>query len=228
MDTLFATSKYHFFKQNPIEDFFKSYLIEAEELLLLQDDDTTAYVKICFATIFEKRGLDLHLSIELYAWSNNSQAYVVLNTSNRSEFDDGKHLQKIYEHYKPLALKLLGYFEHLKSFWHFRELFYRFEHPTFVFHSKLLHTFTQSELEAICSQFNFSRPRLNLCLLKHKETLDKIETDLFLPHTISGFYFCQEEAIEISVDLNDDEGAIIEQDTRGIISKEEFFQQVIL
>lgn len=226
MDTLFATSKHHFFKQNLMDDFSKSYLIEAEDLILLKDENTT-HVEICFATTFEKRGLDLHLSIELYAWSNNHQAYVVLNASNWSKFDDGKHLQKIYEHYKPLALKLLVYFERFKSFWHFRELFYRFEHPTFIFHSKLLHTFTQSELEAICSQFNFSRPRLNLYLLKHKKTLDKLETDLFLPHTINGFYFCQEEGIEISVDLNDEEGATIEQGTKGIISKEEFMQQVI-
>lgn len=217
MDTLFTTSKHHFFKQNPIDDFSKSYLIEAKDLLLLQDDNVT-HVDICFATTFEKRGLDLHLSIELYAWSNNRQAYVVLNVSNWSKFNDGKHLQKIYEHYKPLALKLLGYFERLKYFWHFRELFYRFEHPTFVFHSKLLHTFTQREFETICSQFNFSRPRLNLYLLKHKETLDKIETNLFLPHAISGFYFCQEEGIEIYINLNDDKGSIIEQGRKGIIS----------
>lgn len=218
--------KKNFFKQiADVDDFKKTYVINADDDIYTDPTKTiTTSTGVHFYTIFEKYGLDLKISIQLMAWSNDKQEYVAIENSVWAiDFDDGRYLQTVINYYTPIVYKLLDFFNNLKYFREFKELFYRFENPTFVYHYKLLNTFTQDELKEICSHFDFSKPILNTVLINNKNTLWIHEHKLFLPFYIGGFFLCGN--FEIYVDLNESDFASIESDS-GIISKEEFFKLI--
>lgn len=101
-----------------------------------------------------------------------------------------------------------------------KELIYRMENITHIFHYKLLNMFTQEELEAISTRLYKSFPRLNIALLKSKENLS-LQSNLFLPHYHTGFYA---QEIEISTDLDKSDYPTIEYkagDNKSSLTKQE-------
>ncbi len=89
------------------------------------------------------------------------------------------------------------------------------EHPIFNFHYKLLNTFSKKSLEDICLKHFNNYPILNVAILKEK-VYDRIHY-LFLPNYVNGFYIF---GIEASVDLDETDYAIIENDSKEISMQE--------
>lgn len=209
MQTKFQVIKKNFFKDSSYNTISKKFNIEADDLI--------------FKTIFKQEQNDLIISIELLDWSNKEQNYVPIESSdNKINFKESNdfNLKEFLLKYSYIAKKLLDYFSSLKYYWQFKELFYHFENPMIRFHYKLLNSFTADELKKIISNFDFSKPILNICLLESNKTINYHQ--LFLPHYFYGCYFCREE-IEISVDLEESDYVTIE-DAKGKISKEKLFE----
>jgi hypothetical protein len=134
-------------------------------------------------------------------------------------FGAGKYISKIENHYKKIIENFLSIFRLIKYYWHLKEIIHKLENPIFSFHYKLLNTFSREFLEKFfLKQFN-NYPNLNIPLLKNK--LDRYDIpQLFLPHYVEGFYVY---GIEVSVDLDESDFAIIEDDGRDI-TRERFFE----
>ena len=128
----------------------------------------------------------------------------------------GKYISKIENHYKRIIGNFLFVFKQIKYYWHLKEITHKLENPIFSFHYKLLNTFSREFLEKFFLEQFDNYPNLNIPLLKNK--IDRYDIpQLFLPHYVEGFYA---NGIEISVDLDESDFAIIEDDS-GVISKDE-------
>lgn len=228
-DDFFSYENKDNYKKVNIEDFAKSYLINADDTIYFGDECGKSYSSIvyCYCT-FTKKDASLVITIELQAWSNDNNSYVSLEQSVwAKDFDEGKYIISIFNHYKPITSKLLAYFNNFKYFWNYKELFYHFENPTKIFHYKLLNTFTLEELETLCQKFDFKEPILNTALLKSESDISRWISNLFLPHYCDGFYIA-DIGIEISVDLKSDDVAVIEDNDIGVISKIKLFERLAL
>ena len=84
---------------------------------------------------------------------------------------------------------------------------------------------TLEELETICLKFDFKEPILNTALLKSQSDISRRISNLFLPHYCDGFYI-GDIGIEISVDLNNDDLAVIEDSDIGVISKKDLLDKL--
>ena len=173
----------------------KSFFINANDELVLENDNKK-------------------VEISLYSWSNIKQSLVLIDKSiwKDFEFGAGKHIPKIEKHYKSIIDNFLNIFKELKYYWHLKELIHKMEHPIFSFHYKLLNSFSKQSLENICLKYFDNYPVLNISLLKTKAQKDEI-CYLFLPHYINGFYI---NGIEVSVDLDETDYAIIEDEENKI------------
>uniref|UniRef100_UPI004047A04B hypothetical protein n=1 Tax=Aliarcobacter sp. TaxID=2321116 RepID=UPI004047A04B len=215
-----------------LKDFFKvdkvfknkSYLINAnDDILFDKDDDRTTSSGIYFKLFLSKISNDLNIKLLLYSWCNDSQTYVPLEKSIWIEesFGDGKYINQIKNHYKKLIEDFLNMFKLINHYWQLKEIINKLENPTFIFHYKLLNTFSKEILENIVSKHFEIYPILNIPLLKSK--IDKQDISyIFLPDYIQGFYI---KGIEVSVDLDDSDFAIIEDDN-GVITKDRFFEVI--
>ncbi len=83
----------------------------------------------------------------------------------------------------------------------------------------MLNTFSREFLEKFLLEEFDNYPILNVALLKNRVNRQNIP-QIFSPHYTSGFYI---NGIEISVDLDDSDFAIIEDDGREI-TRERFFE----
>ena len=83
----------------------------------------------------------------------------------------------------------------------------------------MLNTFSREFLEKFLLEDFDIYPILNVALLKNKIDRQNI-SQIFLPNYTGGFYI---DGIEISVDLDDSESAIIEDDS-GVITTDKFFE----
>ena len=110
-------------------------------------------------------------------------------------------------------------FKQIEYYWHLKEIMHKLENPIFSFHYKLLNTFLREFLEKFFLEEFHNYPNLNIPLLKNR--IDRYDIpQLFLPHYVEGFYLY---GIEVSVDLDESDFAIIEDD-KGEITKEKFFE----
>lgn len=213
METKFQITKANLFAKDNQESCNKTYFIKADDVV--------------FCTKFKRLKKDLIVSIELYGWSNQYHKNTpILTSSWANDLADGKELLPLIERYSPLAKKLLSYFEQMKYFWEYKECFYRFEHPTIIYHNKLLNTFSNEEISLIAKPFDFKNPTLNTAsLIPDKSRLTF--TELFLPNYFTGCWFSVGRAcsngVEISVDLDDSDYATIELDGKTI-SKDELMK----
>lgn len=220
MNNIYNLLLKNFFKSN--EKFNnKSFLIDAnDEILLDKNDDRKTNSGVYFKLYISKVSNDLKIRLLLYSWCNDTQTYVPLKKSIWSEegFGAGKYIFKIENHYKKIIENFLSIFRLIKYYWHLKEIIHKLENPIFSFHYKLLNTFSREFLEKFfLEQFN-NYPNLNIPLLKNK--LDRYDIpQLFLAHYVEGFYVY---GIEVSVDLDESDFAIIEDDS-GEITKEKFF-----
>ena len=139
---------------------------------------------------------------------------------NNEDFGAGKYIDKIHNHYKNIITNFFNSFKNIKYYWKYKNIFYHLENPPFIFHYKLLNVFSQEILTDICKKHFPKYPTLNISILKNS-SIKNLEY-LFLPLYFNGFYI---NGIEISVDLNESDYAVME-DGKGVISKEEFLKRI--
>ncbi len=192
----------------------KSFFINTNDELVLENDNKKVDLGIFFKLILSKKSNDLKVEISLYSWSNIKQSLVPIDKSiwKDFEFGAGKYIPKIEKHYKSIIDNFLNIFKELKYYWHLKELIHKMEHPIFSFHYKLLNSFSKQSLENICLKYFDNYPVLNILLLKTKVQKDD-SCYLFLSNYINGFYI---NGIEVSVDLDETDYAIIEDDSNEI------------
>lgn len=217
MQTKFETVKKNIFTKNETNLCTKTYHIKADDIV--------------FCTKFKRKKLDFNISVELYGWSNKYQKHTpILLSSWAYDLDEGKQLQAIIQKYSPLAKKFITYLKNLKYLWNYKELFYQFDHPNILYHYKLHNTFSLQELEKIIKPSNLKTPILNIPYLQ-SNPLRINYNELFLPHYITGCYFCAggicSTGIEISVDLDESDFATIETD-EGKISKDQLLEMLYI
>ena len=196
----------------------KSFIISANDSLVLDNDNIKVNLGIYFKLILTKKENDLHIKLSLYSWSNKKQILVPLGKSIwiDEDFGNGKHINKIEKHYKNIVDNFLYIFSKLKYLWQLKEIIHKLENPTFIFHYKLLNTFSKDTIKNICLKYFHNYPILNISLLKNKIESNS-HNHIFLPNYIEGFYIY---GLEVSVDLNETDFAVIENDD-GIITKDE-------
>ena len=210
----------NFFKNN--EKFNnKSFLIDAnDDILLDKNDESKISSGVYFKLYLSKVSNDLKIKLLLYSWCNGTQTYVVLNKSiwNEEGFGGGKYLSKIGNHYKRIVENFLDVFKQIEYYWQLKEIIHKLENPIFSFHYKLLNTFSREFLEKFLLEEFDIYPILNVALLKNKIDRKNI-SQIFLANYTEGLYV---NGIEISVDLDDSDFAIIEDDS-GVITTDRFF-----
>lgn len=195
----------------------KSFFINANDELVLENDNKKVDLGIFFKLILSKKSNDLKVEISLYSWSNIKQSLVPIDKSiwKDFEFGAGKYISKIGNHYKRIVENFLDVFKQIEYYWHLKEIIHKLENPIFSFHYKLLNTFSKQSLEDICLKHFNNYPILNVAILKTK-VYDRIHS-LFLPNYVNGFYIF---GIEASVDLDETDYAIIENDSKEISMQE--------
>lgn len=207
MQIIFKNINKNIFKKITPQTLCKIFYIEADDII--------------FFTTFTRKKDDLFISIELYGWSNKMQKNVPIDYSVfRTDFQGSVDFGELVAKYSIIVRSLLDYLSGFKFFWQYKELFYYFENPNIVYSYKLINTFSKEELQFLSNHFDFSEPILNTKLFPLKNKKLHFH-QLFLPHYISGCYFCKEQ-IEISTDLNNDDFAVIEN-YEGKITKEQLF-----
>ena len=75
----------------------KSFFINANDELVLENDNKKVDLGIFFKLILSKKSNDLKVEISLYCWSNIKQSLVLIDKSiwKDFEFGTGKHIPKI-------------------------------------------------------------------------------------------------------------------------------------
>ncbi len=140
----------NFFKEN--EDFDKKVFLlnVCDEILLEKSNKSSTYSGIYFKIFISKKSTDLYVKLTLFALDETSN-YVPIKKSiwSQDSFGKGKYIPKIKLHYKKVIKNLLQIFKRLKHFWQLKELIYQIENPKFIFHYKLINTFSQEILEKI-------------------------------------------------------------------------------
>lgn len=214
----------NFFKRN--EDFKeKRFLIDAhDEILLEKNDKNSTYSGVYFKIFISKKSSDLHVKLSLFALDETSN-YVPIKKSiwSNDTFGKEKYISKIKRHYKKVIKNLLQFFKQLKYFGQLKELIYQMENSKFIFHYKLINTFSQEILEKIFLTHFENYPILNISMLRNYNYSNNFKY-IFLPKYISGFYM---DDILIRVSSKDD-FAEIEDVYNGIITKEEFLNKLNL
>lgn len=214
----------HFFKKDDIK-LNKTFLINACDIIMLENDDTkTISTGVYFKLDIKKKNQDLEIELYLYSWCNDKQDYVPLESSIWKEegFGSSKYIPTIKTYYEKIIKNFLDIFKQLKYYWQLKELIHKLENPTFIFHYKLLNLFSKDLLEKLFLKHFDNYPILNIPLFKN--SIFKQENPyIFIPNYISRFYM---NNIEVNVDLDDSDIAVIEDD-EGTITKEEFLERVI-
>ena len=221
MNNIYNLVLKNFFKSN--EKFSnKSFLINAnDDILLDKNDESKTSSGIYFNLYLSKVSNDLKIKLLLYSWCNETQTYVALNKSiwNEEGFGAAKYISKIENYYKKIVENLLSVFKQIKYYWQLKEIIHKLENPVCSFHYKLLNTFSREFLEKLLLEQFRVHPILNVALLKNRIDRQNI-SQIFSPHYTEGFYI---KGIEISVDLDDSNFAIIEDDS-GVITTDRFLE----
>jgi transcription termination factor NusB len=185
-----------------IKDFFKnkknwkkSYLINVNDEVII--DNKSYEIDVYFNLIFEKKGKDLIVTVQLYSYSNDEQKHVFLEKIDFYK----KYLYSIKKYYYLIIEKFLRDLNnYLKNENYLKEFIHTIENPSIKYHYKLLNTFTKEELDKIRSIYR-NIPRLRIYEFYH----DKIDfPNIFEADYIDGFYGAP---VEIRVDLDDSDYA---------------------
>ena len=224
MKDTFKIKTKNFFKEK--EDFKeKSFLIDAhDEISLEKGNKNSTYSGVYFKIFLSKKSTDLHIKLSLFALDETSN-YVSIKKSiwSQDSFGKGKYIPKIKLHYKKVIKKFLQFFKRLKYLGQLKELIYQMENPKFIFHYKLINTFSQEILEKIFLSHFENHPILNISMLKKYNYSNSLQY-IFLPKYISGFYM---DDILVRVNSKDD-FAEIEDIYNGVITKKEFLNKLNL
>ena len=214
----------NFFKEN--EDFDKkTFLLNVcDEILLEKNNKNSTYSGVYFKIFISNKSTNLHVKLSLFALDKTSN-YVPIKKSiwSQDSFEKGKYITKIKLHYKKVIKNLLLIFKQLKHFWQLKELIYQIENPKFIFHYKLINTFSQEILEKIFLTHFENYPILNIPMLRNYNYSNNFKY-IFLPKYVSGFYI---DDILVRVSSKND-FAEIEDIYNGVITKEEFLYKLNL
>ncbi|MCT7521186.1 hypothetical protein [Aliarcobacter cryaerophilus] len=203
------------FKEN--ENFDKKVFLlnVCDEILLEKSNKSSTYSGVYLKIFISKKSTDLHVKLSLFALDKISN-YVPIKKSiwSQDSFEKGKYITKIKLHYKKVIKNLLLIFKQLKHFWQLKELIYQIENPKFIFHYKLLNTFSQEILEKIFLTHFENYPILNIPMLRNYDYSNNFKY-IFLPKYVSGFYI---DDILVRVSSKDDL-AEIKDVYNGVIHK---------
>ena len=224
MKDTFKIKTKNFFKEN--ENFDKKVFLlnVCDEILLEKSNKSSTYSGVYFKIFISKKSTDLHVKLSLFALDKTSN-YVPIKKSiwSQDSFEKGKYITKIKLHYKKVIKNLLLIFKQLKHFWQLKELIYQIENPKFIFHYKLINTFSQEILEKIFLTHFENYPILNIPMLRNYNYSNNFKY-IFLPKYVSGFYI---DDILVRVSSEND-FAEIEDIYNGVITKEEFLYKLNL
>lgn len=224
MKDTFKIKTKNFFKEN--ENFDKKVFLlnVCDEILLEKSNKSSTYSGVYLKIFISKKSTDLHVKLSLFALDKTSN-YVPIKKSiwSQDSFEKGKYITKIKLHYKKVFKNLLLIFKQLKHFWQLKELIYQIENPKFIFHYKLLNTFSQEILEKIFLTHFENYPILNIPMLRNYNYSNDFKY-IFLPKYVSGFYM---NDILVRVNSKND-FAEIEDVYNGVITKEEFLYKLNL
>ena len=218
MKDIFKIETKNFFKENENFDKKTFLLNVCDEILLEKNNKNSTYSGVYFKIFISKKSTDLHVKLSLFALDKTSN-YVPIKKSiwSQDSFGKGKYIPKIKLHYRKVIKNLLLIFKQLKHFWQLKELIYQIENPKFIFHYKLVNTFSQEILEKIFLTHFKNYPILNIPMLRNYNYSNSFQY-IFLPKYVSGFYM---DDILIRVSSEND-FAEIEDVYSGVITKEEF------
>lgn len=215
MKDTFKIKTKNFFKEN--ENFDKKVFLlnVCDEILLEKSNKSSTYSGVYLKIFISKKSTDLHVKLSLFALDKISN-YVPIKKSiwSQDSFEKGKYITKIKLHYKKVIKNLLLIFKQLKHFWQLKELIYQIENPKFIFHYKLLNTFSQEILEKIFLTHFENYPILNIPMLRNYDYSNNFKY-IFLPKYVSGFYI---DDILVRVSSKDDL-AEIKDVYNGVIHK---------
>ena len=211
----FEAKQSGFFSKNTQDDFVKSYLINADTHMPTSEGRTTmtgVYLKFGI----EKRDIDLYYNIDIFSWSNEEQEYVPLRNSiwNEKDFCADDFIAQIEDYYSKIIHRFMIYLDkEINTSSKLKELIYRIENPTYIFHYKLLNLFSQTCLEQF-QKYNLSNNAVLYIdrIIRTMEDKNKRISHPFLPQYIAGYYI---DGIEISTDLDDSDEPLIEDMING-------------
>jgi len=204
-------------QEDNIDNFEKKYLLDAESNLTVAKKQWSIPVFIELKIVKIKSHICYTLS--LFSWSNEEGKNVAIENSFLQNVEIENFLEQVILKYEPILSNLIKILEAIQYPDQLKELIFRLENITYLFHYKLLNMFTQQELENIFSKnFNIYQ-KINVQFLKIKEETLYWQSNLFLPTYISGFYA---KGIEVSTDLSRDDYPTIEfnEDKKVTLSKE--------
>lgn len=224
MKDIFKIKIKNFFKENENLNKKTFLLNVCDEILLEKSNKSSTYSGVYFKIFILKKSTDLHLKLSIFALDKKSN-YVPIKKSiwSQDTFWKGKYIPKIKLHYKKIIKNLLQIFKKLKYFDQLKELIYQIENPKFIFHYKLINTFSQEILEKIFLTHFESYPILNITMLRNYNYSNSFQY-IFLPKYVSGFYM---DDILVRVSSEND-FAKIENIYNGVITKEEFLHKLNL
>lgn len=224
MKDTFKIETKNFFKENENFDKKTFLLNVCDEILLEKNNKNSTYSGVYFKIFISNKSTNLHVKLSLFALDKTSN-YVPIKKSiwSQDSFEKGKYIPKIKLHYKKVIKNLLLIFKQLKHFWQLKELIYQIENPKFIFHYKLINTFSQEILEKIFLTHFENYPILNIPMLRNYNYSNNFKY-IFLPKYLSGFYI---DDILVRVSSKND-FAEIEDIYNGVITKEEFLHKLNL
>jgi hypothetical protein len=221
--TLYEYQKENFFPKDNTLEYNKDYLINANVVLPIDDGGTT-YTGIYFHFCIKRIEDNLAFTIELYSWSNDTQKQTSIENSIWSEkgFGAGKFIPMIVNYYCNIIKNFYLYLdENIRKVSELKELIDKLENPSYSFHYKLLNLLPREKFENFCKKHFNNYPILNLALFEENPTKYS-DVIIFIPNYFDGFYI---NGIEVSVDLDENDFPLIEDDDIGEISNEEFFKR---
>lgn len=214
----------NFFKDN--KDFKnRIFLINAnDEIFLDKNDKKSINSGVYFKIFISKKSNDLKIRLSFFALHEELN-HVPIEKSiwSQDSFGRGKYIPKIKLHYKKVIKNLLQFFKELKYFGQLKELIYQIENSKFIFHYKLVNTFSQEILEKIFLTHFENYPIVNIPMLRNHIYSSSFQY-IFLLKYISSFYM---DDIIVRVSSNND-FAEIEDVYNGEITKEEFLYKLNL
>lgn len=148
----------------------------------------------------------MQIKVELYDWSYKLQKLVPIENSVWKDDDKKiKQLDKVLIHYENIINNFLDIFTHFRYFCQLKEVLNSFETRNYIYHYKLLNTFSKDELEKLCNKLYDIDKRLNTPLLKNKVATYHRQDILFPDYVdgLSGFN------IDISVTFDKKDFAVI-------------------
>lgn len=225
MKDIFRITIRNFFKENENFDKKTFLLNVCDEILLEKSNKSSTYSCVHFKIFISKKSTDLHVKLALFALDETSN-YVPIKKSiwSQDSFEKGKYIPKIKLHYKKVIKNLLQLFRELKYFGQLKELIYQIENPKFIFHYKLVNTFSQEILEKIFLTHFENYPIVNIPMLRNHIYSSSFQY-IFLPKYIANFYM---DNMLITVISNENDFAVIEDIYNGVITKEKFLHRINL